>query len=156
VLLALYAFVLYYLCFFMNLSRFNKGLAVLGVGDALMKSPAAMKDLFTFAGTRLDATTIELLFVLCGWSEKGSNRYREETRAQTHWRDYLQDLEGRPTILCVRNGACILSVPLPPQPHLQLPLPLLPLSLPLPFCLSPSPSNFPSGVDVPSRPAADV
>jgi hypothetical protein len=55
---------------------------------------SAMKSAFVYSKTELDATIIEETFNILSWSERGSNRYALETRTQTYWRDFLQDLEG--------------------------------------------------------------
>jgi hypothetical protein len=74
--------------------RFKMGLSMLGVMDAIEKKPDVMRELFVYSLRPLDATTFENLFSI-QWSEPGSNRNQAEKRTFTHFRDLLQDLEGR-------------------------------------------------------------
>lgn len=67
---------------------------MLGVMDAIDKKPDVMRELFVYSLRPLDATTFENLFSI-QWSEPGSNRNQAEKRTLTHFRDLLQDLEGR-------------------------------------------------------------
>lgn len=53
-----------------------------------------MREAFVYSPIKLDATIIENLLPILKWSEAGSNQFNNERRAQTHWRDYLQDLDG--------------------------------------------------------------
>jgi hypothetical protein len=70
------------------------GLATRRVKEAITSNESVMRDLFVFSAAPLDATTVDNLFVITGWSPVGSNRFKDQKRTQTHWRDYLQDLEG--------------------------------------------------------------
>ena len=62
-------------------------------------NPLVMREAFVRPCSILDATIVEHLLEISAtsWSEANSNRWREEKRTQTHWRDLLQDLEGLKT-----------------------------------------------------------
>ena len=55
---------------------------------------ATMSEAFLYRAAPIDASTVENTFVLSQWSPVGSNRYKKEKKTMTHWRDFLQDLEG--------------------------------------------------------------
>lgn len=60
----------------------------------IRKYPDAMKELFVYTSdTVLDAIEMDNLFQVT-FSEEGSNKYINELKVQTFWRDYLVDLEG--------------------------------------------------------------
>ena len=71
-----------------------KGLGILGVKEEMERNETAMRDAFVFSATPLDATILDNLMTVSVWSPSGSNRHKREKRTQTHWRDFLQDLEG--------------------------------------------------------------
>lgn len=77
--------------------RLEKGLSTLGVLNAMRSQPQVMKRLFVRSEEqKLDAMGVEDFFQLStdAWSAPGNVRYNNEKRALTHWRDFLQDMEG--------------------------------------------------------------
>ncbi|XP_056000514.1 G2/M phase-specific E3 ubiquitin-protein ligase-like [Ostrea edulis] len=79
-----------------SLLQFTNGLRCLGVLDMIRKYPDAMKELFVYTSdTVLDAIEMDNLFQVT-FSEEGSNKYINELKVQTFWRDYLVDLEDTP------------------------------------------------------------
>lgn len=71
---------------------------MLNVLDAVQQHPEAMRAAFVYTARPLDATCVEELFTI-SWSENGSNKFRAEKSAVTHWRDFLQDAEGNNYLL---------------------------------------------------------
>jgi len=74
--------------------RFKEGLSTLGVLEAVQNNAEAMREAFVFSPALLDACTLETILPITKWSTTGSNRYNKEKRTQSHWRDFLVDLEG--------------------------------------------------------------
>jgi len=69
----------------------------LGVLTELKKTPDQLREVFVYSpnsSSCLTANKLELLFKVQDWSDNGSNKFRNESRTQTMWRDLLQDLEG--------------------------------------------------------------
>lgn len=74
--------------------RFTKGLKCLGVLDRIRNYPGAMRGLFVHKSDLVvDAVEMDNMFVV-EFSEEGSNKYINELRIQTYWRDYLLEIEG--------------------------------------------------------------
>lgn len=74
--------------------KFIKGLKCLGVLDRIRNYPDAMRGLFVHKSDLVvDAMEMDNMFVV-EFSEEGSNRYINELRIQTYWRDYLLEIEG--------------------------------------------------------------
>jgi len=67
-----------------------------------------MSQAFIYSPLLLDATTVEQLFGIAFGAEKGTQRYASEMRTITHWRDYLQDLEGMCTAQAVELLPCLI------------------------------------------------
>ncbi len=74
--------------------RFKAGLETLGVLQCMQQYPATMQEAFIYTPTVIDALAVEAVFTVSQRSPHGSNRYQNETRTETYWRDLLQDLEG--------------------------------------------------------------
>ncbi|CAM6031763.1 unnamed protein product, partial [Sphagnum compactum] len=76
----------------MAMDQFKEGLQTLGVLNAAMQH-SEMEAAFVYSERPLDASTIENLLPLTGWSQIGNNKFDQELRTQTYWRDFLQELE---------------------------------------------------------------
>jgi len=70
------------------------GLNILGVLDSIRQESDTMSQAFLHLQAVLDSTVVEDLFIVGSWSENGTQKYATEKRTISHWRDYLQDLEG--------------------------------------------------------------
>lgn len=75
--------------------RLEKGLATLNVLKEMRRNTVAMREAFVHTHAPLDATSVENLFANVRWSASGSDRYKREARAMSHWLNYLQELEGK-------------------------------------------------------------
>lgn len=79
-----------------SLKQFTKGLKCLGVLDRIRNYPDAMRGLFVHKSDLVvDAVEMDNMFVV-EFSEEGSNKYINELRIQTYWRDYLLEIEDTP------------------------------------------------------------
>ena len=75
--------------------RFKEGLSCLGVLTEIQRNLEKMLPMFVEQNTnKIDAATMDFIFTPT-FSDHGSNRYHQELRNHGHWRDLLQDLEGK-------------------------------------------------------------
>lgn len=74
-----------------------------GLLEEVKKQPLLWEEMFVYKKEQLDAITVENLFQPV-WSEAGSNRHRLELKTQAHWRDLLQDLEGKCIYLIINQA----------------------------------------------------
>ena len=74
-------------------NRFQQGLKVLNVLDAIQQHPQVMRPLFCHQTTKLTAAALEELFQP-QLSDTGSNKRANENVVLAWWLDYLQDVEG--------------------------------------------------------------
>jgi len=74
-------------------NRFQQGLTVLNVLDAIQQHPQVMRALFCHEAVKLTATALDNLFQP-QLSDSGSNRRTTENVIYAWWLDYLQEVEG--------------------------------------------------------------
>ena len=71
----------------------------MGILKTIREFPVTMRSLFVYQKTAsVTAAYVEELFVPV-FSTEGSNKYIEELRTQSHWRDFLEDLAGIKTTI---------------------------------------------------------
>ena len=63
--------------------------------EAMAQHPEAFRAVLCYSGPgKLSSTEMTNLFRI-GRSERGSNRFNQETQVISYWYDYLQDVEGK-------------------------------------------------------------
>lgn len=74
--------------------RFLDGQSCLGILKAIREFPVTTRSFFIYEKTAAPTTAYLEEMFLPIFSKEGSNKYIEELRIQSHWRDFLDDLAG--------------------------------------------------------------
>ncbi len=76
------------------LEQFKEGLGTLDVLDVMKQHPAEFESLFCHEGTALSANEVDRIFIPT-LDPVGCNTRSRQELVLMHWRDYLQDTEGK-------------------------------------------------------------
>ena len=72
---------------------FQKGMHTMGLLDCIKEHPKQFQEIFCAQEHPLDASMIDLLFMV-DYAEEGTRAREKQERAVVFWRDYLQDCGG--------------------------------------------------------------